>query len=212
MSNVSPLYVIDGVIMQGSQREFSMNDVESIQVLKDAAAAALYGARGANGVILITTKKGKQGKMNIDFNASYGISNISKRLEMMNSLEFLHTQRLAYENADLQWPGEPAQGQVLVNTDWQDAFFKTGTTQDYNLSISGGNKSGNYLFSLNYYDQDGVVIGPSQQRFNLRINTEARKGIFTVGENFTLGRFICSFNRFPFVDLALMPPIILFES
>jgi TonB-linked SusC/RagA family outer membrane protein len=209
MSNVSPLYVIDGVIMQGSQREFSMNDVESVQVLKDAAAAALYGARGANGVILITTKKGKEGKMNIDFNASYGISNISKRLEMMNSLEFLHTQRQAYENADLQWPGEPAQGQVLINTDWQDAFFKTGTTQDYNLSISGGSKNSNYLFSFNYYDQDGVVIGPSHQRFNLRSNTEARKGIFTVGENFTLGRSISvPLIGSPFVDLALMPPII----
>lgn len=177
--------------------------------MKDAAAASLYGARGANGVILITTKKGKDGKMSIDFNASYGISNISKRLEMMNSLDFLHIQRQAYNNANLKWPGEPAKGQILTNTDWQDAFFKTGSTQEYNLSVSGGNKNGNYLFSFNYYDQDGVVIGPSHQRFNLRSNTEAKKGIFTIGENFTLGRSITvPMIGSPFVDLALMPPII----
>ncbi|MFB6340323.1 SusC/RagA family TonB-linked outer membrane protein [Saccharicrinis sp. FJH62] len=208
-SNVSPLYVVDGVIMQGSQREFSMNDVESIQILKDAAAAALYGARGANGVILITTKKGKDGKTNIDFNASYGVSNIAKRLEMMNSLEFLRTQRIAYENAGLEWPGEPQQGQILTNTDWQNEFFKTGVTQDYNLNVSGGNTNGRYFFSFNYYDQDGVVIGPSHKRFNIRSNTEAKKGIFTVGENLTFGRSISvPMIGVPFVDLALMPPII----
>lgn len=208
-SSVSPLYVIDGMIMQGSQREFNMNDVESIQILKDAAAAALYGARGANGVILITTKKGKDGETKIDFNASYGVSNISKRLEMMNSLEFLQTQRLAYENAGLVWPGEPEQGQVLTNTDWQDEFFKTGITKDLNLNVSGGNSNGNYLFSFNYYDQEGVVTGPTHQRFNIRSNTEARKGILTIGENLTFGRSTTvPLNGSPFVDLALMPPII----
>lgn len=208
-SNVSPLYVVDGVIMQGSQREFSMNDVESIQILKDAAAAALYGARGANGVILITTKKGTEGVTKVDFNASYGVSTIAKRLEMMNSIGFLRTQRQAYENAELEWPGEPLQNQVLTNTNWQDKFFKTGNTKDYNLNVSGGNKGGRFFVSFNYYDQDGVVIGPSHQRFNIRANTEAKKNIFTFGENMTFGRSTSvPMIGSPFVDLALMPPMI----
>lgn len=208
-SNVAPLYVIDGVIMQGTQREFNMNDVESIQILKDAASAALYGARGANGVILITTKKGQEGAVKIDLNVSYGISQIAKRLEMMNSLEFLNVQRLAYSNAETVWPGEPEYGQVLHNTDWQDEFFKLGSTADVNLNVSGGSANGRYMFSFNYYDQDGVVTGPSHKRFNFRSNSEAKKGIFTVGENFTFGRSISvPLEGSPFVDLALMPPVI----
>ena len=208
-STTGPLYVIDGVIMQGGQREFNMNDVESLQVLKDAASSALYGARGANGVILITTKKGKSGETKIDVNASYGISEIAKRLDMMQSIDFLNVQRLAYENANRSWPGKPQYGQVLHNTDWQDAFFKTGYATDINLSVSGGNEHGNYMFSGNFYDQDGVVIGPSHRRFNIRSNSEARKGIFTIGENFTFGRSISvPMEGSPFVDLARMVPTI----
>ena len=208
-SAVGPLYVIDGVIMQSSQREFNMNDVENIQILKDAASAALYGARGANGVILITTKKGKSGESRIDLNASYGISQVAKRLDMMQSIDFLNIQRLAYENAGTIWPGEPKYGQVLHNTDWQDAFFKLGSTKDINLSVSGGNVNGNYMFSFNFYDEDGVVIGPSHKRFNIRSNSEAKKGILTIGENFTFGHSISvPLEGSPFIDLARMCPTI----
>ncbi|OJV37897.1 MAG: hypothetical protein BGO29_12405 [Bacteroidales bacterium 36-12] len=208
-SNVGPLYVIDGVIMQGTQREFNMNDVENIQILKDAASAALYGSRGANGVILITTKRGKAGATRINLNASYGISQIANRIEMMQTLDFLEIQKLAYENAGITWPGKPEYGQELYNTDWQDAFFKLGNTTDVNMSISGGNESGNYMFSFNYYDEDGVVIGPSHKRFNIRSNSEARKGIFTIGENFTFGRSISvPMQGSPFIDVARMCPTI----
>jgi TonB-linked SusC/RagA family outer membrane protein len=208
-SGVAPLYVLDGVILESSQREFNMNDIENIQILKDAAAAALYGARGANGVILITTKKGKAGETKIDFTASLGVSQIAKRIEMMNSLEFLRINRAAYENAGKEWPGEPEQGQALINTDWQDEFFKTGLTEDYNLGVSGGTANGNYLFSFDYYNQDGVVKGPSLERLTVRSNTEARKGIFTIGENLMFGRSTTVLMiGSPFIDLARMPPII----
>ncbi|MDR2814322.1 MAG: TonB-dependent receptor [Prevotellaceae bacterium] len=209
LSSVSPLYVIDGMILEGSQREFNMNDVESIQILKDAAAASLYGARGANGVILITTKKGKEGLTKIDFTASLGVSQIAKRIEAMNSVEFLRINRLAYQNANKEWPGEPAQGQVLINTDWQDEFFKIGLTKDYNLNVSGGNPNGNYMISFDWYNQDGVVVGPSYERFTVRSNAEARKGIFTIGENLMIGRSITlPMIDSPFIDLARMPPVI----
>jgi len=208
-NNTNPLYVIDGMILESSQREFNMNDIESIQVLKDASAAALYGARAANGVILITTKKGESGQTKIRFTGTLGVSQIAKRYEMMNSLDFLRVNRLAYQNADKDWPGEPAQGQVLTNTDWQSAFFKTGLTKDYNLNVSGGNPNGNYMISFDYYNEDGVVIGPFTERMTFRSNSETKKGIFTIGENLMAGRSITKLMvGNPFIDLARMPPII----
>lgn len=208
-NSVFPLYVIDGMILESSQREFNMNDVESVQVLKDASATALYGARGANGVILITTKKGSDGATKINFNGTIGVSQIAKRYEMMNSVEFLRINRLAYENAGKEWPGEPAQEQKLINTDWQDEFYKTGITRDYNLNVSGGNKNGNYMFSADMYNEDGTVIGPFHNRITVRSNTEARKGIFTIGENVMIGHSETkTLQGNPFIDLARMPPVI----
>lgn len=208
-SNVGPLYVIDGMIMSGQQREFNANDVESIQVLKDASATALYGSRGANGVIIITTKKGESGEAKINFTANYGVQQIAKRLDMMNSIDFLRLNRKAYENAGRIWPGEPSQGDTLVNTDWQDEFFKIGATQDYNLTISGGSELGNYLVSANVFKQDGVVYGPKHERYSIRVNTEMKKGILTFGENISVGRTATKpLNGNPFIDLVRMPPVI----
>lgn len=208
-SNVGPLYVIDGMILTGSQREFNVNDIESMQVLKDASATALYGARGANGVIVITTKKGIDGPVRIDVSANYGVQNIAKQIPMMNSLEFLRINRQAYENANMEWPGEPAQGQVLTNTDWQKEFFKQGSTQDYNVTLSGGSQNGNYLVSGNLFKQDGVVQGPTHQRSAIRVNTSLKKGIFSFGENLLFSRSETKpMIGVPFIDLCRMPPII----
>ncbi|GHT12705.1 SusC/RagA family TonB-linked outer membrane protein [Bacteroidia bacterium] len=208
-SNVGPLYVVDGMILDGSQREFNVSDIESMQVLKDASATALYGARGANGVIIVTTKKGKEGPAKIDFSATWGVQQIANRIETMNSIEFLRINRQAYDNAGREWPGEPAQGQVLVNTDWQDEFFQNALMQDYNLSVSGGNANGNYLFSFGYYNQDGVVKGPTHERLTARSNAEARKGIFSFGENLLVAHSTTQpMIGAPFIDLARMPPVI----
>lgn len=209
LSNVGPLYVVDGLILDGAQRELNMNDVESVQVLKDAAATSLYGARGANGVIIVTTKRGKDGPTRINMSMNFGVQSIAKKFDMMNSVDFLRVSRLAYENADKVWIGEPQQGQVLVNTDWQDEFMKTGFTQDYNFDVSGGNNHGNYLFSLGYYNQDGVVKGPTYERYTVRSNAEGKKGIFTFGENFMFGRSSTQpLIGSPFIDLARMAPVI----
>ena len=207
--DVGPLYVIDGMIMDGAQREVNPNDIESMQILKDAAASALYGSRGANGVILITTKKGVEGPTRIDVSANFGIQNIAKKYDVMNSIEFLKVNKLAYQNAGLVWPGEPAQGARVHNTDWQDEFYKTGFTQDLNTTVSGASKNSNYMFSLNYYDQDGVVKGPDYQRYSLRSNTQAKLGMFTIGENATFARSKTHpVIGNPFIDLARMPPVI----
>lgn len=208
-SNVGPLYVVDGMILTGGNPKFNVNDVESMQVLKDASATALFGARGANGVIIITTKKGKEGKTHIELSANYGVQQIANRIDMMNSLDFLRVNRQAYENAGMAWPGEPDQGQVLVNTDWQNEFFKIGNTQDYNLTISGGSKDGNYLVSGNVYTQNGVVEGPWHDRYALRVNTGMKKGIFSFGENVLFTRSQTKpMIGLPFIDLCRMPPII----
>jgi len=208
-SSVGPLFVIDGMIVSGQQREFNTNDVESIQVLKDASATALYGARGANGVIIITTKKGNSEIPEINFSVNYGVPEVANRIDMMNSLDFLRLNRTAYANAGLLWPGEPEYGDTLVNTDWQDEFFETGFTQDYNLSISGGNEISSYLISGNVYKEDGVVYGPWYNRYALRVNTETKKGILTVGENISMGRTQTRpLNGTPFIDLVRMPPVI----
>ncbi len=208
-SNVGPLYVVDGLILDGPQREFNVNDIESMQVLKDASATSLYGARGANGVILITTKKGKDGPTRIDVSANFGVQEIANRIEMMNSIEFLRLNRLAYQNANMEWPGEPAQGQELVNTDWQNEFFKQGKTQDYNVTLSGGNANGNYLVSGNMFRQDGVVNGPWHNRYALRVNTNMKKGIISFGENFLFSRTETKpMIGVPFIDLCRMAPVI----
>lgn len=208
-SNVGPLYVVDGMILNGGQREFNVNDIETMQVLKDASATALYGARGANGVIVITTKKGKEGPPKIDLSVNYGMQQIAHRIDMMNSLEFLRVNRQAYENADLSWPGEPAQGQVLVNTDWQDEFFQTGNTQDYNLTVSGGGRDGNYLISGNVFSQDAVVKGPYHDRYAFRVNTSMKKGVVTFGENLLYSRTQTKpMIGSPFIDLCRLAPII----
>jgi len=208
-SNVGPLYVVDGMILTGSQREFNVNDIESMQVLKDASATALYGARGANGVIIITTKKGTDGPPRIEVSANYGVQNIANRIEMMNSVEFLRVNRQAYENAGMEWPGEPAQGQVLTNTDWQKEFFKQGQTQDYNVTLSGGSQNSNYLVSGNLFKQDGVVQGPTHDRYALRVNTGMKKGILNFGENLLFSRTETKpMIGSPFIDLCRMPPVI----
>ena len=208
-SNVGPLYVVDGMILTGSQREFNVNDIETMQVLKDASATALYGARGANGVIIITTKKGKDGPVRIDVSANYGVQNIANRIEMMNSIEFLRVNRQAYENAAMLWPGEPTQGQVLTNTEWQNEFFKQGTTQDYNVTLSGGSQNGNYLVSGNFFKQNGVVKGPTHDRYTMRVNTGLKKGILSFGENMLFSRTQTKpMIGSPFIDLCRMPPII----
>ena len=186
-SDATPLYVIDGMIADANST-INTDEIASIQILKDASAAAIYGSRAANGVIIITTRKGRQGPSKITFSAKYGIQQIPKRWDVMDRSEYLQTVQTQYTNSNLPLPSGIA-GQVAsptVNTDWQDAIYRTGGSQDYNLGISGGSETGNYLVSGSYYKSQGVLIGNDFQRASLRINTEFKKGRLTVGENVVL--------------------------
>ncbi|RYY54080.1 MAG: TonB-dependent receptor [Chitinophagaceae bacterium] len=180
LSGTNPLYVIDGMITTAN-RDFNPNDIESIQILKDASAAAIYGSRAANGVIIITTKRGKKGPMKVDFSAKTS-TQTTPRWDLAGKDEFVALNYMAYDNA-----GVPRQNLNLnVNTDWQDAAFQTGNMQDYNVSFAGGGDNGSYMVSANYFDNKGTVISTGFDRLSFRVNSQGNKGIFSFGESLAI--------------------------
>ncbi|GAA0560392.1 TonB-dependent receptor [Chitinophaga japonensis] len=209
LNNNDPLFVIDGLISYGN-RDFNPADVESIQVLKDASAAAIYGANAANGVVIITTKKGKEGPLRVNFNAKYGIQQIPKRWDLTNNYEFAELNKTAYINggrtpmASVSTEFDPS-----INTDWQDAVMRTGSYQDYGLDFSGGGKNTSYFISGNYFRNEGTIIGTSFDRISLRVNTEGSRGIFRIGENLSLtNAHEDQLQGNPFYDMVRMLPVI----
>lgn len=180
----SPLYVIDGMLSDANTT-VNPDDVASIQILKDASAAAIYGARASNGVVIITTKKGREGAARISVSARGGVQQIPKRWNVMDAAQFLQTVKQQYQNSNTALPsGFAAQlANNTINTDWQDEIYRTGKVQDYNVGISGGSQTANFLVSAGYYKNEGVLIANDFQRASLRINSEARKGRLTFGEN-----------------------------
>ncbi|MDE6338657.1 MAG: SusC/RagA family TonB-linked outer membrane protein, partial [Muribaculaceae bacterium] len=208
-SNVGPLYVIDGMIVNDANN-LNPNEIESMQVLKDASAAAIYGARGANGVILITTKKGKAGKPTLDVAANFTVSQMPKKIKMMEGPEFMYYNEQAYINSGEIWPAGGIQpGTILPNTDWQDAVYQNGLTQDYNISYTQGSENLHTAVSMGYMHQTGVVKGPKYDRLTFRINNDAHYKAFTIGENITYQHtnsndYIAS----PFWDALTTPSVI----
>lgn len=202
-SNSDPLYVVDGLITTAN-RDFNPNDIESVQILKDASAAAIYGSRAANGVIIITTKKGKEGPMVVTFSGKYGVQTIP-RYNLTGTDEFAKLNFMAYDNA-----GVPRQDlQVQNNTNWQDVAYRTGNMQDYTMSFSGGSKDGNYFVSGGYLTNKGTVISTDFNRINFRVNTQGRKGIFTIGENLAISRAQSNeMSGNPIIDVIRLLPTI----
>lgn len=183
--NASPLYVIDGMIADPNTT-VSPNDVEDIQILKDASAAAIYGSRAGNGVILITTKKGKEGPAKINITSRYSISQVPKTYDMMDAAEYAATNTRAYQASGMAIQPGVANYNGRVNTDWVDEVLGTGSVQDYNASISGGGNGSKYLISGGYFKDKGVLIGRSFERASFRVNTETTKGRFKFGENIAI--------------------------
>lgn len=209
LNNNDPLFVIDGLISYGN-RDFNPADVESIQVLKDASAAAIYGANAANGVVIITTKKGKEGPMRVNFNAKYGIQKIPKKWDLTDNREFAELNKTAYINGGREpMASVSTEFNPDINTDWQDAVMRTGSYQDYGLDFSGGSKNATYFISGNYFKNTGTVIGTSFDRISLRVNTEGTRGIFRVGENLSItNAHEDRMEGNPFYDMVRMLPVI----
>ena len=195
--NSSPLYLIDG--MPGDINTINPADIESIDVLKDAASAAIYGAQAANGVVLVTTKQGKEGRAKVTFDGYFGWQSAAKKMDMLNAYEYMTIQDESMLNsgaAPYDWgsfksiwnynaDGQPTS---VIDTDWIDTMFKDNAiTQSYNLGVSGGSATSTYALSLGYIDQEGIVGGKdvsNYSRYNFRINSDHKlfDGIITVGE------------------------------
>ena len=218
LNNNDPLYIIDGVPSKAGMHELNGNDIESIQVLKDAASASIYGSRAANGVIIITTKQGRKGQIKINFDASVSASMYQSKLDMMNTEQYGRTLWQANVNSgknpnansigyQYDWgynaEGYPVLDNIYVpkfiddantiatgDTDWFDEITRTGFIQQYNLSLSNGTERGNYFFSLGYYKNDGLIKYTNFDRISARINSDYKviDNILTIGEHFTLNR------------------------
>jgi TonB-linked SusC/RagA family outer membrane protein len=183
-TNSDPLYVIDGMLADANPT-INNDDIESIQILKDASAAAIYGSRAANGVVIITTKKGREGPLKITASAKYGVQQIPNRFDVMNASQYVATKSQQYVNSGVPLPPSLS-NPTGVNTNWQDAILRTGNDQDYNVTLSGGTNTSNYLISGSYYQNKGILTGTDFNRSSLRINTETKKGRFSFGENVLL--------------------------
>lgn len=209
LQNANPLYVIDGLVTTAN-RDFNPNDIESIQILKDAAAAAIYGSRAANGVIIITTKKGKKGPLQVTASSKFSVTEIP-RYDLAGQEEFVRLNNMAYDNA-----GIPRQDLNLsVNTDWQEEVFQTGLIQDQNVSFSGGGENSSYYISGNYFGNKGTVISTDFDRISFRVNSSGKKGIFSIGENLALSNSKTDeiggsdgFRGNPFFDVVRLFPTI----
>lgn len=169
-ANNEPLYVIDGFIGGGDLNSINPSDIESIEILKDAAATSIYGSRGANGVIMITTKKGKEGVNKINLSFYQGFQSLPKKLPFMDGQE-----RAAYANDFADYTNTPRPFQDLskvTNTDWQDILTRVAPMTNADFSISGGNKDFKHYISGNYYNQEGIYRGSGFSRYQLRVNLD----------------------------------------
>lgn len=199
-----PLYVVDGMLINSDNGDSNVgaaagsplngmasinpSDIESIEVLKDASATALYGSRGANGVVLITTKHGGKGRSAVTFDAYYGVQQIANKLDLLNGENFAH-----YINAYNEEQGFPPDVRYLIpeaigeGTDWQEAVLRDAPIQSYQLSFTGGNQSTSYAISGGYFDQDGIILNSDFQRYNIRTNIRHEMSDkFNVGANIGL--------------------------
>ena len=184
LNNASPLYIVDGMYMN-SIDHINPNDIASIDVLKDASSAAIYGSRAANGVIIVTTKEGSntEGKPIIDLSVNLGISTASKFLDMLDAKGWAEVTTIARQAI-----GKPALDMAtdLANkpdNDWQDIMFRPALMQNYNLAVKGGGKYSTYYTGLGYFNQDGIVKGTNYQRYNIQSKNDYKRGIFSAGTN-----------------------------
>ena len=195
----APLYVVDGYPLgEQNLNAINPNDIESIEVLKDASAAAIYGSRAANGVVLVTTKSGKAGKVSVSLDIYAGFQNVTKKLELMNAQEFVEFSKEAFNNHYVESvPGASASDPLNIRpsgnryrypafyddaayvaslgegTDWQDEIYRTSPVQNYQLTVTGGDEKTKYMFSAGYFNQQGVVINSDYERFSARVKIDS---------------------------------------
>lgn len=213
LNNSSPLYVIDGVPTTENLSSINPNDIESMQILKDASSASIYGSRAANGVVIITTKKGKGNKLAVDFDAAAYVQTVAKQFEVLNSTEWGNVYWQTYKNDNNgltpSTPGtslarfygtgaQPVPRQYLntantvlfSNTNWQDEIYRNALTQKYSVNISNGSDRGSMMFSVSHTGQEGVIDHSFYKRTSIRLNSDYKlNNYIKVGENVMVARW-----------------------
>ena len=169
-----PLYVIDGMPVEGMSSDINPEDILSMEVLKDASSTAIYGSRGANGVVMITTKRGKEGKTTVDYNGYIGVSKLRKKLDLLEKDDYIAMVNEVSVNDGNGILITPEQAALLPNNDWQDLAYQTALTHSHQFSVSGGNDKTKVYSSLNYMNQEGIIKGSNYNRFALRINGDQK--------------------------------------
>lgn len=168
-----PLYVIDGIISSSGLDGINPSDIQSMEILKDASSTAIYGSRGSNGVILITTKQGSEGKAQVTFDASIGLSTVRKQYDLLNAYEYATALNDIRGSSTISAEDLEAYKNGTKGINWTDLLTRTGITQDYRLAISGGNEKVKYLISGNVLDQEAITIMSDYKRYGIRANIDS---------------------------------------
>jgi TonB-dependent starch-binding outer membrane protein SusC len=219
-ANPNPLFVVDGVFVGGIDG-INPADIESLQILKDASATAIYGARGANGVIIVTTKRGKEGPPKVNFNAYVGVTQLAKRFDVMDADQYTDFYEQAYTQYYLDHPekvgeliypvayGDSARAvNGSANTDWQDLILQMGRNQNYGMSVSGGGENSNFAISGNYYSEEGILVDTKSERFTLRANSDFRiTDWLKIGESMAINRNTTNNGGSPWVLATIASPL-----
>lgn len=169
----APLYVIDGIISSSGLDGINPSDIQSMEILKDASSTAIYGSRGSNGVILITTKQGSEGKAQVTFDASVGLSTVRKQYDLLNAYEYATALNDIRGSSTISAEDLEAYKNGTKGINWTDLLTRTGITQDYRLAISGGNEKVKYLISGNVLDQEAITIMSDYKRYGIRANIDS---------------------------------------
>ena len=206
-----PLYIIDG--FPGDINNVNPSDIQSMEVLKDGAAAAIYGSVAANGVVIITTKNGKKDEgIKVDFNSYLSFTKVARKLELLNAKEYQQVHKQMYENYN-QYSNNPIEIPEYVtreyntDTDWQDAMLRSGLSQNYMISIRGGNESAQYSLSYNHADEKGIFIGNDYKQDNVRMKMHLKKYIFDVDANLNLRVTDNKQPNYPLKEIYMITPL-----
>ena len=187
--STSPLYVIDGAFSNSSLNSLNPNDIESIEILKDAAAAAIYGSRAANGVVLITTKKGKKGLPVIDVNTVYAQQTPTKKLDYLNASQYRSFMNTVADNSGISHaPQNDNPATPNTNTDWQNAWLQPAPIYSMSVGVSGGGENSTYNTSVGYLNQKGMIVFSGFKRYDFRVNSSFKKNRLSINEAFSVSR------------------------
>lgn len=186
--STEPLYVIDGAFSNNGLNSLNPNDIESIEILKDGSAAAIYGSRAANGVVLVTTKSGKSGKTVVELSGSFSYQTPSKKLDFMNASQWRDFANMVADNSPAyeRAPQNVNPTYPDLSTDWQDIYYRNAPQWNLNAAVSGGGENTTFSTSIGYVKQDGIVINSGYEKYNARINGSYKKGRFTITENLSI--------------------------